>query len=215
MNSRFASRIHPLLGSLLGILLLTFSVTASAQRALVEGKDYRTVRQVQSVETAGKVEVIEFFWYGCPHCNALEPTLNQWIQRQGPDVAVRRVPVAYNDALVPHQRLYYALEALGKETELRGKVFHSIHVEKNPLNKQELMADFAVKNGIDRKLFLDTYNSFAVQAKTRRASQIAEGYGVDGVPLMAVNGKYLVSNSPALVSTIDTLVARERSQVKR
>ncbi len=211
MNSRIASCVTALLGT----LLLTFSVTASAQRALVEGKDYRTVKPVQIVETAGKVEVIEFFWYGCPHCNSLEPTLNQWIQRQGPDVAVRRVPVAYNDALVPHQRLFYALEALGKENDLRAKVFHSIHVEKNPLNRQELMADFAVKNGIDRKIFLDTYNSFAVQAKTRRASQIAEGYGVDGVPLVAVNGKYLISNSPALVSTIDTLVTRERSQVKR
>jgi len=200
--------------ALVGLFLLTAAATALAQGAPVEGRDYRVVRPAQPVETPGKIEVIEFFWYGCPHCNSLEPSLKEWIKRQGPDVVVRQVPVAFNDSTVPHQRLYYALEALNKESELRTKVFAAIHGERNPLNREGVQADFAAKNGIDRQKFIDAYNSFGVQSKTRRASQLAEGFGVDGVPMIAVNGKYLISNSQRILQVADYFVASERNAVK-
>jgi len=195
-----------------GLFLMACAAGALAQGAPVDGKDYRSLRPVQQTEAGpGKIEVIEFFWYGCPHCNAFEPALNDWIKHQAADVVVRRVPVAFNDSLVPHQRLYYALEALGKEAELRAKVFAALHVERNPMNKEDVMAAWAAKNGIDAKKFSEAYNSFAVQTKTRRAAQIAEAYGVDGVPMMAVNGKFTVANSGNTLRTVDYLVARERS----
>jgi len=196
---------------LTGLALLTLTAAASAQNAPVEGKDYRAVRPAQATDAgAGKIEVIEFFWYGCPHCNSFEPALNDWIKKQGPDVVVRRVPVAFNASLVPHQRLYYALDALGKETELRAKVFAAMHVEHNPMSKEEAMADWVAKNGVDRKRFLDAYNSFTVQTKTARAAQIADVFGVDGVPMMGVNGKFTVPNSGNTLRIVDYLIARER-----
>ena len=194
-----------------GLALLTLTAAASAQNAPVEGKDYRAVRPAQATDAgAGKIEVIEFFWYGCPHCNAFEPVLNDWIKKQGPDVVVRRIPVAFNASLVPHQRLYYALDALGKETELRAKVFAAMHVEHNPLSKEDAMADWVAKNGVDRKKFLDAYNSFTVQTKTARAAQVADVFGVDGVPMMAINGKFSVPNSGNTLRIVDYLIARER-----
>lgn len=199
--------------SLVAISLLGLASATSAQQAITEGKDYRVIRPAQPLESpASKIEVIEFFWYGCPHCNSLEPALDSWIKRQGADVTVRRIPVAFNDKLVPHQRLYYALEALGKESELRAKVFQAIHRDRNPLNTQDLMAEFAARNGIDRKAFIDTYNSFAVQSRTRRAAQIAENYRVDGVPMMAVQGTFVIPNSPNILNHVDALVSRVRSQ---
>ena len=199
--------------NLVGLFLLTVSALALAQKIPADGTDFRSLRQPVAVEVpAGKIEVIEFFWYGCPHCNTLEPSLVDWTRKQAPDVVVRHVPVAFNDSLVPHQRLYYTLEALGKETELRPKVFAAIHREKNMLNKEELMADWAAKNGIDRKKFVDTYNSFGVQTKTRRAAQLAESFGIDGVPSIAVAGKVVIPNSPAVLTVADYLVARERTK---
>jgi len=208
MSLRFASFAR----NLLGIFLISLTSVALAQKvSFVEGKDYRLVKPAQAVETpAGKIEVIEFFWYGCPHCYSFESSLNDWIKKQAADVVVRHIPAAFNDSLVPHQRLYYALDALGKEADLRAKVFAAIHVERNPLNKEEIQADFVARNGIDRKKFIDTYNSFTVQSKTRRASQLAEGFGVDGVPMMAVNGKYTIPNAPNTLAVLDYLVARER-----
>ena len=209
--SKVLSSLTRFLSGLLFLTSLTLSAAASAQNAPAEGKDYRALRPAQATDAgAGKIEVIEFFWYGCPHCNAFEPVLNDWIKKQGADVVVRRVPVAFNASLVPHQRLYYALDALGKETELRAKVFAALHVEHNPMNKEEVMADWAAKNGIDRKKFLDAYNSFTVQTKTARAAQMADAYGVDGVPMMAVNGKFTVPNSGNTLRIVDYLVARER-----
>ena len=205
------NRTNASFAALLFATLLGFAAAGSAvAQAPVRGTNYVELSPPQPTEASGKIEVIEFFWYGCPHCNTFEPSLNDWIKKQAADVVVRHVPAAFNDSLVPHQRLYYALDALGKEADLRAKVFAAIHVERNPLNKEEMQADFVARNGIDRKKFIDTYNSFTVQSKTRRASQLAEGFGVDGVPMMAVNGKYTIPNAPNTLAVLDYLVARER-----
>lgn len=192
---------------------------AAQQRAAQEGTEYRPVKPPQPTEApTGKIEVVEFFWYGCPHCNALEPLLEDWVKKQPADVQFRKVHVPFQE--VKHQQLYYALDALGKAPELNRKVFQAIHVERNRLNTAELMVPFVEKNGIDRKAFIDAFNSFAVQTKMKRASQLAEGYGVDGVPAFGVAGRWytapsMVGSNAATLALVDTLVERERAGARK
>lgn len=175
----------------LGASALGWPGLASAQQPPREGKDYRELEKRVMVDApAGKIEVIEFFWYSCPHCNAFEPRLVAWSKKLPPDVVLKRIPVAFRDDFVPQQRLYYALEALGRVEDLHPKVFHAIHTEKKPTNREELVLDFAQQNGLDRVKFQELYNSFAVSTKARRAKQIQDQYEVDGVPALGVAGRY-------------------------
>jgi protein dithiol oxidoreductase (disulfide-forming) len=159
------------------------------------GTDYRTLEKAQPTDSGKKVEVTEFFWYACPHCNALEPELAAWVKKQGSNIVFKRVPVAFRDTMVPQQKLFYTLEAMGKLDELHAKVFNAIHVQKQRLDSDDAIVDFVVKNGVDKQKFLDVYNSFGVQSKAKRASQLQQAYQVDGVPLIAVDGRYLTSPS--------------------
>jgi len=159
--------------------------------------------------------VIEFFWYSCPHCNAFEPRLEAWIRKQPPDVAVRRVPVAFRDSFVPQQRLYYTLEAMGKVDELHGKVFQAIHVNRQPTDREESILEWAEKNGLDKAKFKELYNSFSVQTKTRRATQLQDAFKVQGVPALGIAGKYytdgsLAGNMDRALQVVDYLVAEAR-----
>lgn len=157
------------------------------------GVDYRTLDKLQQTDSGKKVEITEFFWYSCPHCNALEHDLVAWVKKQGDNIVFKRVPVAFRDAMVPQQKLYYALEAMGKLDEVHQKMFNAIHVEKRRVDSDAEILDFIVKLGIDKQKFLDVYNSFGVQSKTKRATQLMQAYQVDGVPLLAVDGRYLTS----------------------
>jgi len=188
---------------------------AAQNRAPAEGTEYRPVKPVQPTESPGKIEVLEFFWYGCPHCNALEPSLKDWVRRLPADVAFRKVHVGLGPSWVPHQQMYYALDAMGRTADLNEKVFHALHVERLPLDKPDKMADFVAKAGVDRKQFLDTYESFAVRTKMRKASQQADAYKVDGVPAMAVNGRWYTAPSMAggneqALRVLDFLIELER-----
>jgi thiol:disulfide interchange protein DsbA len=167
-----------------------------------DGKDFKTLDKAVAVEAAaGKIEVIEFFWYSCPHCNAFEPQLVSWIKRQPADVVIRRVPVAFRDDFVPQQRLYYTLEAMGKVEELHAKVFHAIHRERQPTNREDTILAFAEKNGLDKAKFQELYNSFTVSSKARRAVQLQNAYGVEGVPSLGVAGRYYTDGT--LAGTMD------------
>src|SRR6476469_3371153 len=135
-----------------------FSLLASAALASpsnpVNGTDYRSLDQVQQTEaTAGKVEVTEFFWYGCPHCNALEPALEAWVKKNAGSIVFKRVPVAFRESFVTQQKLYYALEAMGKIDSMQQKIFHAIHVDRQSLDSEAAITDFVVKNGIDKQKF--------------------------------------------------------------
>ena len=166
---------------------------AQAWRA---GTDYVQLSQAQPTSApAGKIEVVEFFWYGCPHCNRFEPMLEAWVKKLPQDVAFRRVPVAFRDEFVIHQRIYYALEAMGQVDAVHKKVFHAIHVDRNPMNTTEGVADFMAKNGVDRAKFLEVFNSFGVQTKTTQAKKLAEGYRIDGVPALGINGRAWTSGA--------------------
>lgn len=191
--------------------------TASAQPGgtPVEGKHY--VRLAQPLPVAsGKIEVIEFFWYGCPHCNAFEPALEAWLKKLPPDVAFRRVPVAFREVPdVAHQKIYYALEAMGKLDEMHRKVFYAIHGERQRLEKPAEIAAFMSKNGIDGAKFIEVFDSFSVQSKLRQARQLADGYKIDGVPAIGVHGRYytsgtLAGSSAAALAVADYLIERAR-----
>lgn len=178
--------------------LATPAVSWAQASAFKEGADYLKLARPAPVDAAtGKIEVVEFFWYSCPHCNRFEPTFDAWSKRVAADVAVRRVPVAFRDDNVPQQRLYYVLEAMGKLDELHGRVFHAIHTEKQRLQTGEDIANWITKYGVDKAKFLEFYNSFGVAGKARRASQLTEGYAVDGVPSLGVGGRYFTSGTLA------------------
>jgi thiol:disulfide interchange protein DsbA len=163
-----------------------------------EGSEYLTLDKRIPVEApAGKIEVIEFFWYSCPHCNAFEPKLVNWIKKLPPDVSIRRVPVAFRDDFVPQQRLYYTLEAMGKLDELHGKVFHTIHTDKQIIDKEGPIVAWAEKNGLDRAKFIELYNSFSVQTKARRATQLQDAYKVQGVPAIGIAGRFYTDGTLA------------------
>lgn len=168
---------------------------ASSPANPVNGVHYRTLAQPQPTEAGNKVEVTEFFWYACPHCNAFEPGLEAWVKKQGDAIVFKRVPIAFRDSFIPQQKLYYTLEAMGKVDELHGKVFQAIHGSRQSLDTDASIADFMEKQGVDKKKFLDVYNSFGVQTKIRRAAQLQQAYNVDGVPMLAVGGRYLTAPS--------------------
>ena len=162
------------------------------------GVDYVTLAQPQPTQAAGKkVEVIEFFMYHCPHCNALEPQFEQWVKKQGDNIVLKRVHIPASGPNDPEAHLYLTLEALGKVDEMHAKVFKAIHVDRIRMKDDATVIDWASKNGIDRATFTNAWNSFGVMTKLRRLTQIVDAYKVDGAPTIVIDGKY--QTSPATV----------------
>jgi len=162
------------------------------------GVDYTTLAQPQPVQAAGKkVEVIEFFMYHCPVCNGLEPGFEEWVEKQGDRIQVRRIHMPFTGPNDPEAHLFVTLEALGKLDEMHGKVFDAVHRQRIRLNKDEAIVDWVSKNGIDRTTFLNAWNSFGVQARMRQLSKLISTYGVDSVPTLVIDGRYMTSPSMA------------------
>jgi thiol:disulfide interchange protein DsbA len=204
---------------LFSIFLLIFSVNqlvlAQTPIKVEEGFDYRVLPITQPIDAKGKVEVIEFFWYGCPHCYEFEPELKGWIKRQNKDVVFKKVPIAFREELMPHSQLFYALETLGKGDALNDKVMFAMHRENKRLLNENEIADWVAAQGVDRNAFLAAYRSFAVLSKARAANQLGNAYRIDGVPTVAVQGKYITSPSIAgsrakAVNIMDFLVNKVR-----
>jgi thiol:disulfide interchange protein DsbA len=176
-----------------------------------EGVNYTVVKPTQpTTAPAGKTEVIEFFGYWCPHCNDFEPVMSDWAKRNEGKVSMQYVPFAFLPAHIAFQKLYYTLDTLGVEKELRRKVFDAIHRDGaiRPNADAESLADWAAKNGLDRKKFVDAYNSFSVTTKVTRANQIAAAYGVTGVPMLGIGGKYLINVDARSIGNADVFLAR-------
>ena len=182
----------------LGINALSASPSLAQMVKPQQGIDYLILDKPVAVDAAaGKVEVIEFFGYWCPHCNAFEPELEAWLKRMPANISFKRVPVAFNDAAIPLQKMYYTLEALGRVNDMQRKVFTAIHAEKINLNTQEGIVAWAVKQGIDQKKFVDAYTSFAVNTKVTKAKQLVNAYKIDGVPSMGVAGRFYTDGTLA------------------
>jgi thiol:disulfide interchange protein DsbA len=170
---------------------------AMAQGTPVEGTDYLKLKTPIPLPKTGKVEAIEFFWYGCPHCFHFEPTIEPWISKLPADVHFRRVPVAFDALKEIHQQIYYTWEALGLVDQMHTKTFNRFHVDRKPINRWEDMQQFAQANGLDVAKVKSAWDSFGTQTKMKQAKQLSEDYGVDGVPEMAIHGRFTTSPGTA------------------
>ncbi len=199
------------------LLLGTWGAAQAQVLKPVAGKDYVQLAKPAAVEAPkGKIEVVEFFWYGCPHCNAFEPTLESWVKTLPPDVAFRRVHVAFRSDFVPQQKLYVALDALGKVNEFQLKVFSAIHVEHQALNSDNAIFDWVGKQqGLDLAKFKAAYTSFDTANKVTRFTQLQDAYQIEGVPTMGIAGRYWTDGSrtgsmPRALQVSEYLVAEAR-----
>lgn len=207
--------------SLLATVFLALGLGCTLPSLAAEpGVDYLVLGAPQPTETKGKIEVIEFFWYRCPHCYHLEPELNAWAKKLPKDVVIRRVPAILNESWEPLARAYYALETLGLADKLHGKVFDAIHKENIDLNKPEVFFDWAAKQGADKAQLSQAYNSFSAGTQVMHSRRVVQDYKLNGVPAFAVNGKFVTSASmtgsnPALFETLSALIQDERKPAKR
>lgn len=193
--------------------LLALSGPALAQGAPVEGKDFLRISPPVPMAPTGKVEVVEFFWYGCPHCNALEPSLEAWVKRLPSNVHFERVAATFSPMHTYHARIYYALELMGKVEAFHTKVFAAIHVQHQRLDKDADVAAFFTAQGLDGQKVLQTMKSFTVEGKLRQAKALAQGYKIDGVPTLGIQGRFTTSaamtgSEPRLYATADMLIAQ-------
>ena len=191
----------------------------------VEGVEYNRLKQIQPTDSGKKIEVLEFFWYNCPHCFAFEPQLAEWVKKRGDTIVFKRVPVGFRESFVPQQKLYYTLEAMGKLDNVHRAVFDAIHVGRVRLDKEDAIIDFVEKQGVDRKKFLEVFNSFGVQSKVARVAQLQALYNIESVPTIAIDGRYVTAPSmvganlrgqsehamhAATLQVMDALIARKK-----
>jgi protein dithiol oxidoreductase (disulfide-forming) len=197
-----------LCGLLLAVLLLPLPLAA-----VEEGIDYAVLKPAQPTETGDQIEVLEVFWYGCPHCWHLEPVMDQWVATKPAGVAFRRMP-ATGPRWEPHARAYYAAESLGKLDVFHQALFKAMQVQNRIIMTESDLVKFAREVGIDQEEFRAAYNSFYVEARVRKADEMGRRYGIDGVPALIVNGKYRTSPSQTggqdrFVEVLNVLVGQE------
>jgi thiol:disulfide interchange protein DsbA len=195
------------------ILVLMIQAATVAAADIKEGVHYKAIAE-QPTDTGDKIEVLEFFWYGCPHCYAFEPYIKAWKQNKPANVEFVRVPALFRPDWEVQARTYYALQNMGLIEDIHGKIFDHLHKDKKKLDSKEQMIDFLVSNGVDKAKFLAQYESFDVVSKVRKAKNKQNEYRIGGVPTVAVNGKYMTSGSMAgsygnMVKIIEYLVAKE------
>jgi thiol:disulfide interchange protein DsbA len=208
-----------LLSALSGLLI---AFASCAQAAPVEGTDYIELKPPQSVESPGKIEVIEFFWYRCPHCYALEPDLESWVKRLPRDVQFRRIPGILNEDWAIDARIFYTLEAIGEVNRVHRQLFDVIHQQGGVRLRGDAfakwIADWLAKQKVDMAKYDAAFHSFTVESKLRRAAQMAGSYRLDGVPALSVQGRYLVlasTSQKAMLATADFLIGEARKQVAK
>ena len=197
--------------------LLSLSAVAAPPDAAFEGHDYTRLKNAQPVATGNKIEVLEFFWYRCPHCYQLEPGLDKWLKTLPKDAEIRRIPAVFRDDWMPGAKLYYTLEQMGLLSRLHNKVFDAYHVENLNLNDPAVLGNWISKQGVDRAKFDALYNSFSIQAKATQGAKLATTYGISGVPAFIVDGKYSTSMSmtnsePRLFEVLGQLIDKARAE---
>ena len=209
----------------LAAALMAAPFAATGQGAPQAGRDYLVLPQPQNTETGDKVEVFEFFWYRCPHCYSLEPFLDAWVKKLPADTQFRRVPAIFDQEWALDARLFYALEAMGELDRLHRPVFDAIHKQGGVSQKgqayQTWLKSWVTAQKVDPAKLDAAMNSFTVESKMKRAAQQARAWRLDGVPALAINGRYLVSASMVkgdqrtMLAIADQLLAQERRTAKR
>ncbi len=183
--------------TLLCAAAIGFAAASASAADPANGVEYLTLPEAQNTDAANKVEVTEFFAYYCPHCNRFEPLLAAWVKKQGANIVFKRVHVTNGPGVLPQQRLFYTLEALGLFDKYHDKVFSAMHVERLRLGSEQAVFDWAAKAGIDPAKFAEAWNSFGVQAKLRRANAMMAAYRIEEWPMVAIDGRYMTSPSRA------------------
>ena len=203
------------------LALVLSAATLPATSVLGAGIDpsgkYELITPPQPTDTPDKVEVVEVFWYGCPHCFKFLPNMEKYEKGKPDYVAVRRMPAIFRDSWVVHARAFYTADLLGVEKQIRRPLFEAIHLRKQPLDNRKDLMKFFEKYGVSNDDFNKTYDSFAVQTLLRKSQVMQQRYGVRGTPTVIVNGKYRVSASLAgsrenVIKVIEALVERERTK---
>lgn len=194
-------------------LALGASSLARPLWAQTAGQEFTLLNPAQPSEDAGKIEVLEFFSYGCPHCADFNPLLSLWAEKLPADVVLKKVPVSFGRAAWGNAaKLFYALQTTGDLKRLEDKVFKAIHQERTNLFEEKNIKAWVAAQGVDAAKFSDAFSSFGVQSKVRRGDQLAHAYKIEGVPALAVNGKYLVASLQfeQQLAVADKLIAQER-----
>lgn len=197
-------------------LVLACAALPVAAQQIRRDVDYRLIPQ-QPVETDGRVEVIDFFFYACPYCNELLPHLERWQKRKSADVIFRHVPVVRHDSWAPLAKTYYTLEAMGEVDRLHSAAYRSYHVEDLHMSQDKVIAEWAEKHGLDREKFMAIYRSEEIRLKVERARKMTRDYDIQGTPSVVVDGRLLTSTSmtpavPGIIPVIDGLIRLARQQ---
>jgi protein dithiol oxidoreductase (disulfide-forming) len=196
-------------------LLLALSIGVMA--SLAYGADGYRLIPPQPTPNPSRIEVVEFFWYGCPYCNLLQPALRQWIERKPADVDIRRVPAVFRESWAPLARVFYTLESLGELDRLHYDVYRAQHTDGENLNSAERAADWAARHSIDREAWLRSYNSPEVDQRVKQAAVSTRQYSIQGTPSLVVDGRYLTSTGMNasigdVIRVLDDLVQLAREQ---
>jgi thiol:disulfide interchange protein DsbA len=211
----FARTLALFAAAVLSVSVL-FQPAFAAPVPAFEGHDYAVVNSPQPVATGKKIEVLEFFWYRCPHCFHLEPSLHNWMKTLPKDAQIRRVPAVFRDDWMPAAKIYYSLEQMGQIDRLSGKVFDAYNLEKINLDDPAVLGPWIAKQGVDRAKFEAIYNSFSTQSKATQGGRLATAYAITGVPTFIVDGKYMTAQSmtqtePRLYEVLDQLIVKARA----
>jgi protein dithiol oxidoreductase (disulfide-forming) len=203
-----------MLKKITGIALLFFFVAFSMLAKAEEKLPYESVTPPQPTADPAKIEVIEFFWYGCPHCYSFEPSLRDWLKTKPANVEFIRIPAVFNEQWGKHAKAYFTAEALGVVDAVHADLFDAIQEKKQTLETEDELAKFFVAHGVKEADFHETYNSFMVDSKMRQAPAIAAKYGITGVPAIIVNGKYktngtLAGSQEKMIDVLNMLIKKE------
>ncbi|OAM52003.1 disulfide bond formation protein DsbA [Methylovorus sp. MM2] len=197
------------------MLLLSTHVMADPQA----GNEYSPVAQVMPTDTPAKIEVLEIFWYGCPHCYQFEPQLAAWVKKLPANVYFKRVPGVPRPDWAPMAKAYFTLETLGLLEKLHGPLFDAIHKQRalKPNDEAATIDWITAQSGLDRQKVKDTYNSFSTNSQVMRAVQVFRASGATGVPSLVIDGKYITSGSMAngndeMLKTADYLIAKAKAE---
>jgi protein dithiol oxidoreductase (disulfide-forming) len=212
---RLFAPLIPLLAALF-FTPVSHAITTDLQ-PITEGQDYTRLKVSQPGESAGKIEVVEFFWYRCPHCNLLRPAFEAWAKKQSKDVQIRYVPAVFRDDWMPGAKTFYALHDVGAFDKLHDKVFDATHTEPLNLQDEAVLFPWIEKQGVNRAQFEASYKSFSTQSRAMKGAQLAKDTGINGVPAMMVDGKYVTSQSQTiteerLFETLDSLIQKVRKE---
>jgi thiol:disulfide interchange protein DsbA len=215
--NRHPYRSSPLVAFICALALLgPVGSSALAAANFDEGIEYKRVAEPQRLQPGDDVEVLELFWYGCPHCYQLEPAIKRWLERKPDGVSFRRLPAAASSRWIPHAKAYFAAEQLGELEKLHEPLFQALHEQRRKIFTDEQLFAFAAEQGIDEEAFRKAYQSFPVDMKVRQSAELARRYQLSGVPAIVINGVYVTGVTDAggrdqLFELVDFLVAKEQA----